>query len=224
MATLQGQVEKMFRDVTRGPDLTDSIEVGVLGAVLGAALGYAKERSGRAAKGYAIWGAGLGVAGQYMLFQMLKPALRASGGRFYAGGQSGPAIVGGQYGPAIVGVQSGPAIVGVQSGPSIVGHGRFHDPRVGAGGLFPATGCPKGTYWDEFHSVCTPIIPPPPPLPPQQPFPDTLDEWRRLHATSGGYYTGAVAGLSGIRGGGMPYGPGPWPNQGAQNPNEVGWG
>jgi len=202
MASLQGQIEKMFRDVTRGPDLSDMIEVGALGAVVGAAIGYAKGRSSGAAKGYAIWGAGLGVAGQYMLFQMLKPALRGGPARFYAGGQSGPAIV------------------GVQSGPSLVGNAALEDPRVGqGGGLFPATGCPKGTYWDDFHGVCAPIIPPPPP---QQPFPDTLDDWRKLHATSGGYYTGAVAGIGGFRGGSMPFGPGPWPTRGS-NPNEHGW-
>ena len=90
MATLQGQIEKMYSDVTGGPDLGDSIEVGVLGAAIGAAIGYLKDR--RSAKSFAAWGAGLGVAGQYLLFQMLKPAVRggyAPYGRYYVGDDSG---------------------------------------------------------------------------------------------------------------------------------------
>lgn len=199
MPTLQSQIEKMFRDVTRGPDLTDSIEVGVMGAALGALLGYAKDRSTRSAKTFAVWGAGLGVAGQYMLFQMLKPAMR--------GAVSAASAYGGRY---YTGIQTGPAIVGIQSGPAIVGND---------GGMMPATGCPAGTYWSDYYKQCTPNIPPPPPPPPT---PTTFYDW--LHQTSGEHYTGAVKGIGGFRGGQMPYGPGPWPTQGAANPNELGWG
>lgn len=198
MPTLQSQIEKMFRDVTRGPDLTDSIEVGVMGAALGALLGYAKDRSTRSAKNFAVWGAGLGIAGQYMLFQMLKPAMRgavsAYGGRYYTG------------------IQTGPAIVGIQSGPAIVG--------ADDGGMMPATGCPAGTYWSDYYKQCTPNIPPPPP---PAPMPPSLSAWEQAHQTSG-YYTGAVKGIGGFRGGQMPYGPGPWPTQNTDNPNELGWG
>lgn len=74
MTTLQGQIEKMARDVTSGPDLSDSIEVAVVGAVLGAAVGFFKDK--RSAKSFAVWGAGLSIAGQYMLFHMLKPSFR----------------------------------------------------------------------------------------------------------------------------------------------------
>ena len=192
MPTLQSQIEKMFRDVTRGPDLTDSIEVGLMGAALGAMIGYAKDRSSRSAKGLALWGASLGIAGQYMLFQMLKPAMRgavsAYGGRYYTG------------------IQSGPAIVGLQSGLAIVGNG--------GDGMMPATGCPAGTYWSEYYRSCTPNIPPPPP---PQPLPATLSDWEQAHQTSG-YYTGAVKGIGGFRGGSMPFGPGPWPTQYTPDP------
>jgi hypothetical protein len=42
--------------------------------------------------------------------------------------------------------------------------------------IMPATGCPVGTYWDDFHGKCTPVIPPPP-----QPVPLTS-----------GYYAGVA--------------------------------
>ncbi|HYX20210.1 MAG TPA: hypothetical protein VFA98_05140 [Thermoanaerobaculia bacterium] len=79
MTTLQGQIEKMARDITSGPDLSDSIEVAVVGAALGAIVGYIKDRDGRTAKSFAAWGAGLGVAGQYLLYHALKPAMRHHG-------------------------------------------------------------------------------------------------------------------------------------------------
>ncbi len=56
---------------------------------------------------------------------------------------------------------------------------------VGDGGMMPATGCPAGTYWHEFYQKCVPNIPAPPPA-----LPDTLDEWRRQHQTSGAFATG----------------------------------
>jgi hypothetical protein len=201
MTTLQGQFEKMFSDVVHGPQLSDMIEVAALGAAVGAALGYLKDR--RSTKSFAAWGAGLGVAGQYMLFQMLKPTVRV-GARYYTGGQSGPAIVG---------VQSGPAIVGIQSGPAIVGQG-----SSGSGWL-PATGCPAGSTWSDWYKACVQNIPPPPPPPD---LPASLSEWEALHA--GDHHVGAVKGIGGFRGGSMPYGPGPWPTQGAPDPSEVGWG
>ena len=182
MATLQGQIEKMFRDVTRGPEITDSIEVAAVGAAIGALLGYAKDRSSRSAKSFALWGVGLGIAGQYMLFQMLKPAMRGSAGGFVS--------------PA-----------------------RYY---VGEGAMMPATGCPAGTEWSDWYGQCLPHIPPPPP---PQPFPASLSEWEAQHASEhagGDYYVGAVN-RGGYRGGtGMPFGPGPWPNNFAPAPEEIG--
>jgi len=84
MTTLQGQIEKMARDITSGPDLSDSIEMAVVGGAIGALIGYLKERDTSTAKSFAVWGAGLGVAGQYMLFHMLRPAVRR-GMRYMAG-------------------------------------------------------------------------------------------------------------------------------------------
>jgi hypothetical protein len=74
---LQGQLGKMGRDIISGPSLFDMAEIAVVGGVLGAAFGYARDRNARGAKSFALWGVGLGVAGQYLLFHMLKPALRA---------------------------------------------------------------------------------------------------------------------------------------------------
>lgn len=91
MTTLQGQIEKMARDITSGPDLSDSIEVAVVGAAIGALVGYVKERDSRTAKSFAAWGAGLGVAGQYLLFHMLRPAARRS---LYGGHRVGQALPG----------------------------------------------------------------------------------------------------------------------------------
>lgn len=180
MATLQSQIEKMFRDVTHGPELTDSIEVAVVGAAIGGLLGYAKDRNSRSAKTFALWGVGLGIAGQYMLFQMLKPAMRGGGvpGRFYVG----------------------------------------EDAYVGDGAMMPATGCPGGTEWSDWYGQCIPHIPPPPP---PQPFPASLSEWEAQHA-HGEHFVGAVN-RGGFRGGtGMPFGPGPWPNNHLPAPQEIG--
>jgi len=75
MTTLQGQIEKMARDITTGPDFSDTIEIALVGSVVGGVLGYFKGKSD-GAKSFAMWGAGLGVAGQYMLFHMLRPSAR----------------------------------------------------------------------------------------------------------------------------------------------------
>jgi hypothetical protein len=174
MTTLQGQIEKMARDITSGPDLSDSIEVAVVGAALGALVGYVKDRDSRTAKSFAAWGAGLGVAGQYLLFHMLRPAARRS-----------------LYGVHHVG----------QALPGNIDPNR----QVCIQPIFP---CPKGQEWSDYDCKCQAIIPPPPAI---------STGW-------GGYYTGAVAGLGGFRGGQMPFGPGPWPTQDRGNPNEVGWG
>ncbi|HTR02664.1 MAG TPA: hypothetical protein VMN82_05660 [Thermoanaerobaculia bacterium] len=94
MTTLQGQIEKMARDITSGPDISDSIEVAVVGAALGALVGYVKERDGGTAKSFAAWGAGLGIAGQYLLFHMLRPTVRRTIGGMYRVGQTAPTIPG----------------------------------------------------------------------------------------------------------------------------------
>lgn len=45
--------------------------------------------------------------------------------------------------------------------------------------VMPATGCPVGTYWDDFHGKCIPVIPPPP----APPVPLTS-------SSTSGYYAG----------------------------------
>lgn len=74
--TITQHLERMAHDMTSGPGLVDSIEVALIGGVLGGAVGYAKDRNSRGAKSFALWGAGLGVAGQFLIFHMLKSVVR----------------------------------------------------------------------------------------------------------------------------------------------------
>jgi hypothetical protein len=76
--TISEKLERMARDVTSGPGLVPMLEIAVVGAVVGGAVGYAKERDKSGAKTGALWGLGLGVAGQYLLFQMLRPVRSAA--------------------------------------------------------------------------------------------------------------------------------------------------
>jgi hypothetical protein len=115
MPNLHGQFEKMAHDITSGPGLSDTVEIAAVGGALGALVGYAKSRDQAGATLFAIWGAGLGIAGQYLLFHMLRPALRAhvargdfeaAAGDYYTGavnrgGYSGSSGGGGgmPYGP-----------------------------------------------------------------------------------------------------------------------------
>lgn len=87
MPNLHGQLEKMARDITSGPDLSDSVEVVIMGGVLGGLIGYLKNKDKASAIHFATWGAGLGLAGQFMLFHMLKPGRRMGG--HYAGAVKG---------------------------------------------------------------------------------------------------------------------------------------
>lgn len=87
---LQGQLEKMAHDITSGPALFDSISIAVMGGAIGGLIGYLKDRSSKGAKSFAMWGAGLGVAGQYMLFHALKPALRTFGRTAHGAVQAAP--------------------------------------------------------------------------------------------------------------------------------------
>lgn len=75
--TIGGKLEQMSRDIMSGPSLVDTLEIAVVGAVVGGAIGYAKERDTDGVKTGALWGVGLGVAGQYLLFRMLKPVRSA---------------------------------------------------------------------------------------------------------------------------------------------------
>jgi len=82
---LQGQLEKMAHDITSGPGLFDTIEIAVMGGAVGGLIGYLKDRNRKGATSAAMWGAGLGIAGQYLLFHALRPALRAHGFAGHAG-------------------------------------------------------------------------------------------------------------------------------------------
>jgi hypothetical protein len=208
MATLQSQVEKIARDVTSGPDLSDTIEIAALGGALGALLGYLKDRRGPTAKSFAVWGAGLGVAGQYMLFHMLRPVIRKTVYGAYAVprvgyGDSPNVPYNVALSPEWQRFNPPPATLGdFYAGQGLAGNLDVNRP-VCIQPIFP---CPKGQEWSDAECRCRSIIPPPPAI------------------TSGDYYVGAVAGIGGFRGGQMPFGPGPWPTNGAQNPMDVGWG
>jgi hypothetical protein len=89
---LQGQLEKMAHDITSGPGLFDSIEIAIVGGAIGGFIGYLKDRNRKGATSAAMWGAGLGVAGQYMLFHALKPALKTFGRTAHASVQFSPVM------------------------------------------------------------------------------------------------------------------------------------
>jgi hypothetical protein len=90
---IRGQLSKIGRDITSGPDLSDMIEIALVGGVVGSAIGYAKERDRDGVKAGALWGIGLGIAGQYLLFHAMKPTLRSHGLRpTYAARRVAPPI------------------------------------------------------------------------------------------------------------------------------------
>lgn len=89
---LQGQLEKMAHDVTSGPAISDSLSIAVMGGAIGGLIGYLKDRDAKGAKSFALWGAGLGVAGQYMLFHALKPALKTFGRTAHGAAQGAPVM------------------------------------------------------------------------------------------------------------------------------------
>jgi hypothetical protein len=89
---LQGQLEKMAHDITSGPAISDSISIAVMGGAIGGLIGYLKDRDRKGATSAALWGAGLGVAGQYMLFHALKPALKTFGRTAHGAAQGAPVM------------------------------------------------------------------------------------------------------------------------------------
>ena len=76
MSTISQELERTAHDLMRGPSFRDNAEIAIAGAALGGLLGYLKHRSRGEATRYATWGAGIGIASQYLVFHMLKPAQR----------------------------------------------------------------------------------------------------------------------------------------------------
>jgi class 3 adenylate cyclase len=224
---IKGQVEKIARDVTSTPDLSDMIEVGLVGAALGAALGYVRDREAEAAKEGAWTGAVVGVAGQLLLFHMLRPVVRRAAGSMYGQrarvGALGP---GRACPPGTTYNASLKVCVPVTPFESDAG-----DSYVGDA-MFPATGCPAGTTWSDWYGRCVSNIPPPPPVqltplaPTYTPPPEGVIAplQPRTGIQSGPAIVGLGRGLAGFRGSQMPYGPGPWPTGNYDAPDEVGWG
>src|SRR5208337_1437451 len=89
---IQTQLEKMAHDIKSGPDLTDSIEIAVMGGAIGGLIGYVKDKNRKGAVSLALWGAGLGIAGQYMIFHMLKPALKTFGSTAHEAALATPSV------------------------------------------------------------------------------------------------------------------------------------
>src|SRR5271170_383239 len=126
---LAGQLEKMAHDITSGPALSDSISIAVMGGALGGLVGYLKDKDARGAKSFALWGAGLGIAGQYMVFHMLKPALRTFGRTAHGAAQSAPMM---------------------QMVPRYAARGEFVGD--GSGEYHAPEKCPKGFHWEMRSS------------------------------------------------------------------------
>ena len=164
---LRTQIEKMASDITSGPDLSDSIEVGVVGAGLGALVGYLRDRSRESTKSFAMWGAGLGIGGQYLLFHMLRPSARARGAFMVGAGPEdcGPQAYWDDQQQACVqlALPSGGSTPVPQCPPGtffdyFAGHCVSQGPKVG---LQPGE-CPPGLAWDDVQGACIPagLVPP----------------------------------------------------------------
>ena len=76
MSTLTYELERTAHDLATAPSFRENIEIGIAGALAGAALGYLSKQDKSEAYRYAKWGAGIGIAGQYLVFHMLRPAMR----------------------------------------------------------------------------------------------------------------------------------------------------
>lgn len=79
MTTISQELERMAHDIAQGPSVRDNFEMAIAGGAMGALLGYLKHRNKASAIQFAWWGAGLGIAGQYMTFHMLRPAMKTFG-------------------------------------------------------------------------------------------------------------------------------------------------
>ena len=79
MTTITQELERTARDIATAPSFRDSAEIAIAGGTLGALLGYIRYRNKSDAMRFAWWGVGLGIAGQYMVFHMLKPAMKQFG-------------------------------------------------------------------------------------------------------------------------------------------------
>ncbi len=153
MTTLTQELERGAHDIMTMPSMRDNIEIAIAGGALGAVLGYLKAHNtpnARAqAASYAMWGAGIGVAGQYMVFHMLKPAMK----QFARSTQTAATIM---SHPAFIGQQR--SLVGAPWG------------RLGGGGHYPHGGfghaphlhqqhqppCPPGMMYQP-HQGCVPF-------------------------------------------------------------------
>lgn len=89
MSTIAQELERTAHDITTAPSFRDSAEIAIAGGALGALLGFLKTRSRSEAIRLAWWGAGIGIAGQYMVFHMLKPAMKQFGRTAMAASQLG---------------------------------------------------------------------------------------------------------------------------------------
>jgi len=76
MASIGHEIERTARDITVAPSFRDSAEIAIAGGLFAAAVGYLKTRNRSEAMRYAWYGAGLSVGAQYLVFHMLKPAMK----------------------------------------------------------------------------------------------------------------------------------------------------
>jgi len=167
------QLEKIARDVASGPSWASMLEMALAGGVVGGIIGFAKERDKEGVKSGVLWGAGLGVAGQYLLFHALKPALGA-----HAPVMRRPLL---QVRPRF---RAHGEVAGWDEPLEIFGAEFVGD---GEGEYRPPEKCPPGFHWEKrstsdkpFSGVamCVPDArPPAPPLPSPTPIPLEAAGW-----------------------------------------------
>jgi len=148
MTTISQELERTAHDLMTGPNFRETAEIAIAGGLLGATLGYLKHVKTPIARSeavkHAFWGVGIGIVGQYMVFHMLKPAMRQ-----FARSSLGAAAV------AMPHMHYG---VGAQHG----FHGGGHFGR-GLGGMHHPFHpqqhhqvCPPGTMFDVASGQCMP--------------------------------------------------------------------
>ena len=134
--TITQELERAAHDITTMPSMRDNIEMAIAGGALGALLGYLKHRSKDGAFSYAWWGAGLGIAGQYMVYHMLKPAMK-------------------QFGRSAMHAAT---FGGHRFATGALGHGGHFGHGLGLGqSMMPQSMCPPGFMMSPLTGQCVPL-------------------------------------------------------------------
>lgn len=141
MTTISQEMERAAHDIMTMPSMRDNIEIGIAGAALAGLVGYLKTKDRHTATRYAMWGAGIGVGGQYLIFHMLKPAMK----QFAASSSRAAAMMGGPR--SYVGAP-------MYRGHQMPMHGAMH-PHVQHQQQPPP--CPPGMMYNPQFQQCVPF-------------------------------------------------------------------